>query len=151
MKMTLTTWIDAPTDRVWALFIDLANHAGRITGITKVEMLTPGPVAVGTRFKETRTMFGRDATEEFTVTALEPGRLYTMTANSCGVAYTATHTFAAENGGTRVTLDLSGKATSFFAWLMKPLGWLMQGAMKSAIQKDLDDLKRAVEATNQAA
>lgn len=146
MKMTLTTWIDAPVEQVFTQGIDVANHTRRIPGITKIEMLTPGPVAVGTRFKETRRMFGKDATEVFTVTALEPNHSYTLFTNSCGVAYEATHTFTAENGGTRLTLTMTGRSTTFLAWMMAPLGWMMQGMMKKLIQKDIEDLKAYCEA-----
>jgi carbon monoxide dehydrogenase subunit G len=143
MKMTMTTWIACAPEVAFARFADLPNLAGRVSGITKVEMLTPGPVAVGTKYKETRTMFGRDATEEFTVTALEPGKVLTLTCHSCGVRYTATHTFTPEANGTRVTLTMDGKTTTFSAWLFQPLGWLMKGTMQKMIQKDLDEMKLA--------
>jgi len=141
MKMTMTTWIKATPERVYEIFADVARLPERIEAIKKIELIPPGPIAVGSQMKETRIMFGREATETFTITALEPGKLFAMTCNSCGVLYNFTHTFAAENGGTRVTLVMDGRTTTFMAWLMSPLGWLMKGMMQTEIQKDLEALK----------
>lgn len=43
-------------------------------GIQRIEILTPGPFGVGTRWRETRKMFGKEAAETFTVTGVEPGK-----------------------------------------------------------------------------
>ena len=61
--ITASLRIEAPVSTVFALATDLDGWAGRIKAITRIEKLTPGPVRVGTRFKETRKMFGKEATE----------------------------------------------------------------------------------------
>ncbi len=63
-KFKLTTRVKAPAEKVFALFSDFSNVAGRIAGITKVEVLTAGPIGVGTRFRETRMMFMKKVAEE---------------------------------------------------------------------------------------
>ena len=90
------------------------NHRDRAlardhTGIERVEILTPGPVAVGTRFRETRIMFGRRATEEMTVAELDPPRRLVLTAYNHGTAYRAEHLFAPEGDGTGLTLIFAGR------------------------------------------
>ena len=58
-----------PLDDAFAFVSDFANAPKRIKSILRVNVLTPGPVGVGTRFTETRVMFGREATETRTCEA----------------------------------------------------------------------------------
>src|SRR5262249_19277973 len=151
-RFALTTSIAAPVDRVFALSTDVEGWPGRIKGITKVEKLTPGPVAAGTRFRETRVMFGKAATEEMEFTRFEPNAAYALGCESCGASYLCTFTFRPEDGGTRLTVECDCRPRSFFARLLLwPLSLLMRGMMKKCIQKDLDDLKAAAERTRQNA
>ena len=151
MKMTLETFVNAAPDVVFRAGTDFANMADRMVGITKVEMLTTGDVGVGTKFKETRTVMGKDATEEMEVTAFDPPRSYTLEADSCGSRYVSTFVLTPKDGGTKVALNISSKAQSCFALAFAPLGFFMKGTMRKMIQKDLDDLKRNVEASGLAA
>jgi hypothetical protein len=142
---TLTTRVAAPVREVFALFTDFAHAAGRVRGIKKVEVLTPGPVGVGTRFRETRVLFNREATEEMEVTAFEPGRGYTLGCQSCGAVYASAFRFEPDGDGTLVTLDFEARARSLLAKLMAPLSFLMMGTVKKCIRQDLDDLKKVAE------
>lgn len=63
--------IAAPIAETFALFIDIDQMAGRIKAITKSERITTGPIGLGTKFKETRVVFKREATETFEFTAFE--------------------------------------------------------------------------------
>src|SRR3954451_3348037 len=101
-SFTMTKKIDAPPDAVFALFADLANAPGRIKGISKMELVTPGPIGVGTRFKETRIMFGRPCTEEMEITAFDPGRSIEIGNHSCGVELRTRFRFVPDGNGTRV-------------------------------------------------
>ena len=85
--ITVVKIIDAPLDRVFEVFTDLPGTPGRISAITKLEVLTDGPIGVGTRWRETRVMFGREATETMEITAIDPPRSYSAAANSCGCHY----------------------------------------------------------------
>ena len=59
---------------VHAALCDLDRSLHWMPGAVRIEILTPGPFGVGTRWREVRKMFGREAAETFTVTAIEPGR-----------------------------------------------------------------------------
>src|SRR3712207_9171600 len=105
--------VSAPVERVWALATDLEGAPRVVRGIEAVEVLTPGPFGVGTRWRETRGMFGRSATEEMTVTAVEPHRSYSTDASGPGVRDVSTFTFApAAGGGTDVTAPFGGRPPS---------------------------------------
>ncbi|MGE3809490.1 MAG: SRPBCC family protein [Gemmataceae bacterium] len=145
-SFSMTKHVEAEPQMVFEACTDFASLAQRVKGIEKVEMLTDGPVGVGTRFRETRIMFGKEATEEMEVTAFEPGKGFTLEANSCGCRFISHHSFQAEGKGTQLTLSIESRPLTFFAKLMTPVGWLFQGMMKKCVEQDLDNLKKSVEA-----
>jgi hypothetical protein len=114
----------------------------------KVELLTNGPVGEGTKFRETRVMHGREATEEMTFANFRPNRGYHLTAHNYGVAYLSTHEFEPADGGTRLTISFSGKPQTFFAKLMTPMAYFMQGMVRKCLEDDLRDLKKAAEVSD---
>jgi carbon monoxide dehydrogenase subunit G len=144
-NLRLSKTVNAPVEKTFQLFSDFPNAAARIDGITNVEMLTDGPVGVGTRFKETRVMFGREATEEMEVTQFEPNRLYTVAANSCGARMESTFKFQPVGNQTRVEMNLETKAQSVFAKLFSPLAFLLVGSIKKAMQSDIDQIAKLCE------
>jgi carbon monoxide dehydrogenase subunit G len=146
MKVDVSKQIDAPVERVFEVFTDLHHAAERIAGIVSVEVLTDGPFTVGTRWKETRKMMGKLATETMWITAVEPSRSYTAEAESCGTHYTSTYTFESENGTTRVTMSFRGRPMTLLAKLMSPLGYFMTGMIRKMLVEDMDDLAAVCEA-----
>jgi hypothetical protein len=151
ITLTCSRLINAPQARVFEVFADLRNAPGRVKGIKSLEVLTEGPIAKGTRFRETRTMFGKQATETMEITAFDPPRGYTVGAHSCGSRYTSVFTFKPEGQGTRVDMSFTVEPLSFFARLFSPLGKLMAGTMRKLFEADLNDLQRAAEAGEPAA
>jgi len=147
MSCTITEHINAPTDKVFAAATDFASAPQRISGIKKMEMLTDGPVGKGTKFRETRVMFGKEASETMEVVDFQPGRSYTLAAASHGCAYsTVVSVRPAARGGSEVTFDFSGKPLTTGARIMGTLmGWMFKGACVKAIKKDLTDLKTWLE------
>ena len=137
--------IHAPVEAVFAASTDVENYPARIPGIKRVEKLTDGPVGLGTRFRETRIMFKREASEVMEFTAFEPNRSYTLTCNSCGMLYNSHFRFRQEGADTVMDFEFQAKPLSFFAKLMSPLGKLMMGSMKKWIADDFDALQKAVE------
>src|SRR5258706_4012484 len=145
-RLQLCVRIAAPVERVFEVFTDLRNAPGRIIGIKRLEVLTDGPIGVGTKFRETREMFGKDATEEMAITECDRPRMYSVGALSCGCRYTVRYDFRSDGAETIVELDFRGEAVSIFAKLLMPvMGWLMSGSMKQCMQQDLDDLKAFIE------
>jgi uncharacterized membrane protein len=139
--------VAAPVERVWAVVTDLAGSPQVVRGIDAVEVLTPGEFGVGTRWRETRTMLGRSATEEMTITAVEPQRSYTTEAVRPGVRYVSTVAVApADDGGSELTLTFGARPTSTVTRVLgtvtAPLG---RRAVTKALEKDLVDLAAAAE------
>ena len=146
--LNLSTTVDAPLSQVFEAFTDFARSDEMVDAIVRIEMLTEGPVDVGTRFRETRIMFGKEATEEMEVTALERDRLVTVTAQSCGSTFASTFFFTPQGASTRVDMEMITTPVTLMAKLMWPVGWLMKGTMKKMMQGDMDQVKAACEASS---
>ncbi|MEE8154424.1 MAG: SRPBCC family protein [Phycisphaerales bacterium] len=142
---------NAPQDKVWEVMADLENAADRIQAIVKLEVLTDGPVGQGTRFRETRIMFKKEATEEMEITAWNPPNSYTIEADGCGCHYTTVITCEGDGDGTKVTMSMSIVPLTTFGKIMGALtGWMMKGVGAKAFAKDLEDLKAFVESSRAA-
>lgn len=149
--ITTSTWIDAPPEEVFQLASNFNDCDTWLSGVTKTEMLTPGPVGEGTRFRETRRAGGREAIEEMEVTAFEPPRSYALQCSSHGTRYTSVLMFEADREGTIVSMDMQIRPESFIAKLMSPVMRMMSGRIQKHLAHDLEDLKVAAEKAHSVA
>jgi hypothetical protein len=60
--------IAAAPEHVWAVLTDVGNYAEILDSVQSSELLTDGPYAVGTRWRESRTFYGHRGQEELEVT-----------------------------------------------------------------------------------
>ncbi|MGI5377832.1 SRPBCC family protein [Streptomyces sp. CA-251387] len=132
---------------VWEALTDLRGMERVLSGVSKVDVLTDGAFGVGTRWRETRRMFGKEATEEMWVTACEPPERYVVEAESHGTHYVSEWVLRADGpSATTVrmtfTAVVSGGVTGVLARI---LGGLGTRAVSRAIAKDLDEVASAVE------
>lgn len=145
MRCELEEWIPAPVEDVFRRSTDFAGAPATMRGIQAVELLTPGPVGLGTRFRETRVMLGKQATEEMEVTAFDPPRSYVLGAENHGMRYRTELAMEPQRGGTRLTLRFEAVPTTLVArvlsLLMRPLARMAMGEMR----KDLADLRASFE------
>ena len=109
MKIEVETDIAAPPDVVFATVTDVPNWPNFVPAIEQLEILTSSPVGVGTKFRETRTMFGRKATEEMTVAVHDPPRRFDLTAENHGTRYLARHEITPPPGGSRLRLEFGAR------------------------------------------
>ena len=144
-RWSFSSTIASPPARTFEVFTDLEQAARTIDGITSLEVLTDAPTGVGTRFRETRTMFGREATEEMEFTEFEPSRRYTVECDSCGAHWTSVYRFTPEGERTRVDVEMTVTPVSLMAKLMSPLSAAFSGTLIKCLKKDLEDLGRAAE------
>jgi len=147
-SMTVDTVIDAPVEFVWNHASDLRGWPETMSAITKVEVLTDGPIGVGTVFQETRVMFGREATEEMTISKFDAPHRMGFDAMSSGTKYYSEMRFEPVEGGkTRAVVEFNAEPQSMVAKVLGAvLAPMMKGSMCKAIEGDLADCKAAVEA-----
>jgi hypothetical protein len=119
--------IEAPIEKVWVLATDIGRWPEATSGVERVELLTDGDFGESTRWRETRQMFGREATEEMSVSAVDPGRCYTVEAENHGVRYVSTFSFTAtgpEQAEGVVIFDVQPWSGSSGSWARSPALWL---------------------------
>ena len=131
----------ASPDRVWALASDFANAAGRIQAITRVEILTPGPVGSGTRFREWR---GRQMVD-MEIAAWSPPRSYSLRGYAMGTEFTSEIRCVPDGAGTRLEMEVHVRPRTFAAKLLSPLISLTSKLMVKSCAKDLRDIATAAE------
>ncbi|MGW1013723.1 SRPBCC family protein [Streptomyces termitum] len=140
--------IAASPGRVWESLTDLRRLPRLLTGVRRVEVLTEGGFAVGTRWRETRRLLGREATEEMTVTVCVPPERYATVAGTRGFRYDSEVTLRAEGPGACVlrasftARPAPGRKPGPAARLLARAG---ARAVAKALAKDLEDLAMAVE------
>lgn len=147
-QVTVERRIAAPTAQVWEALTDVEASPRLVDGIERVEMLNGPPFDVGTRWRETRRMFGKEATEEMYVTACEAPERYVVEADSRGVHYTSEFTLAPEQDeATTVSLAFSSETDkqSLTGTMGKFLGGISSKAVAKSLAKDLEDIAAAVE------
>lgn len=150
MHVHATKTIAASPERIWALVTDLEEFEKVISGITKIERLDDGDgFQVGTRWRETRVLFGREAVEEMEVTSLEPGRAYTVEADGRGAHYRSVLSVKPAGEGAVLEMSFSGEPTGVFSRFMAAtVGKLFEGATRKAFEKDLAEIAAAAESSS---
>ena len=140
--------IDAPRSRVWEVVTDVENTPNTISGVDEIEILErPADGLRGLKWLEKRTIFGKTASETMWISDAEAPSFYTTEARSHGSIYRTVIRLAEEGRGTRLSMQFESTAESGMAKVMAILfGPLMKRTIAKALLKDLQDVKKAVEA-----
>lgn len=147
MNVEAQLTINGSKAAIWAVITNIENASETISSIQKVEVLEkPENGLVGLKWRETRTMFGKTATEEMWITDAAENEFYKTRAESHGFIYVSTFSISAQNGSSSLTMTHDSKPQGFVAKLLSfPMGFVFKGMMKKAILQDLNDIKAAVE------
>lgn len=132
--------------RMWAVASDFARAAERIEAITQVEILTPGPVGVGTRFREWRGSHDVD----MEIVAWSPPRSYSLRGYALGTEFVSEIRCVPDGSGTRLEMEIQVRPQTFGAKLLSPLLALMSRMMVKSCAKDLVDIAAAAERAGDA-
>ncbi|ASN21409.1 SRPBCC family protein [Arthrobacter sp. YN] len=145
---TLTQHIKAGPEKVWAVISDIPGSAGTLSGIDSVQLLSEGPYGEGTRWKETRTMMGKQETVEMWVSQADPPRSTTVKALQGGADYTSRFTLFERDGGTDLTLTFGAEVLkpSFLSKVgMALFGKIGMSMTRKALAKDLAEIAAKAE------
>lgn len=144
----LTQTTTASPEAVWAVLTNISGAADTLRGVSRVELLTDGPYAAGTRWRETRTMFGKEETQEMWVAESQPPWRTVVRAEDKGVAYVTVFEVAPAGEGSRITMHFDAEQASpglvaRLAW--KALGPIGAKATARVMRGDLADIAAAAE------
>lgn len=137
-QIAVTQIIDAPLEDVFNTVADIRQYSEAVTHIIKVEFLTESKTGVGTRFRETRLMKGKEVTTELEVAEYVENERVRMVADSHGTVWDSVFSVKSENGKTNLTLTMDARAYQLLPRLMNPL---IKGMIAKAVGTDLDLVK----------
>ena len=140
-RMYMQIVINAPLQRVWEIASDVQRQPEWMHEMKRVEMLTPGPVRVGSRGRATVRIFGISTTDDVVITRLEPPHAF-------GIRHEGKFT-----GEGLLEFSAEGDERTLIRWMeyLRPplfptLGGLIQRPiLRRIFQSDLESLKRILE------
>lgn len=147
MELKTDIQINASREKVWSIISDIENAKDNISAIESLKVLErPTSGMVGLKWIETRTMFGKQATETMWITESIENEYYQTRAESHGAIYISRLSIKQQDNGTLLTMGFSGESQTFGAKFMSVmLGWMFKSASVKALKKDLQDIKTAAE------
>jgi carbon monoxide dehydrogenase subunit G len=148
LEFTSEVRFAVPPERVFRAFEDLDSWGAWMPGFVRVERLGPVKSGVGLRWRETRKMFGREASEVFEVRRCEPGKALGLYIDGKQGAtgkgeYHFDYDFVPDGAGSLVRMRARIEMPGFFA---KLFGGMFAGMFKKICEKDLTALKAHLEA-----
>jgi hypothetical protein len=147
MQLAVDIQISAPRAKVWAAITDIENCTDMISSIIDLDILNlPTDTIVDLKWKETRKMFGKEATETMWITDFVENEYYCTRAESHGSVYITKFSLKEVDGITTLTMSFTAEAQSIFVKMISTIMSLfIENAMKKELFKDLVDIKKYVE------
>ncbi|WP_226527025.1 SRPBCC family protein [Metabacillus niabensis] len=147
IRFEVVRTVQVTKQRAYFGLLDLDSARNWMKGLVKIERMDEGPLKVGSEWRETRKMFGTEATEHFEVVELkEPHKIVLRCDGTKGTTgkgeFVFTYILSSKNDSTEIKLD--GEINGLTG-LAKLFGKLMAGTFKKACAKDLDSLKSYLE------
>jgi uncharacterized membrane protein len=147
MELSVFVEIEKPIEDVWKTITDFENCSNFISAIVDLKIIDkPTDTLIGFKWKETRVMFGKEATETMWITDYAENDYYQTRAESHGSIYISRLSLERVGENTKLTMSFTAEAQTFFVKIMSAvMGFMMKGSMKKALVKDLNDIKNHLE------
>lgn len=147
MKVKAQIQINAPKEVIWDVITDIENSDKNISGIKKIEILErPESGNIGLKWRESREMFGKEATEDMWITEEQVNSYYQTRAESHGSVYVSRLSIDEKGDHCILTMEFTGESTTFGA---KVGNFIFSGMLKKSTEKalfvDLEDIKKVAE------
>jgi uncharacterized protein YndB with AHSA1/START domain len=136
-----TLTIQRSVQDVFAFLTDFENIPRWNYAILQTNKTSPGPVGVGTTYRQIRSI-PRRSEEGFEVTAFEPPSRLQIHGDIGPFTATISYLLAPMGDGTRLTNTVDLQPASGALWLLAPLA---ASRVKTAVAANLDTLKQLLE------
>jgi uncharacterized membrane protein len=143
-RVTVTRVVDAPADVVFRTVADIGHFSQAVPHIVNVVFLSDVRSGVGTRFRETRLMNGREASTELEVTEYVENDRVRIVSEAGGAVWDTVFTVSPADDGTELTMVMDARPQTLSARLSVPL---MLRMVKGAVARDMDAVKAFCERT----
>lgn len=134
--------INRPISEVFEFITDFSNGPKMNEDIINVEKLTEGPVRIGSKFKETRVIRGRNAEAAIEVVKYNPSEEFSAQSVSNGLIVTYHYQMSEVTDGTTVSFQCEVKTSGIIMALTKPF---LIKILKQEDGDHLKDIKRVIE------
>lgn len=135
--------IAAAPEQVFQVVAHIEEFQNINPNITNIEFLTESHTGVGTRFKETRLMKGREATSTLEVTEYDPPSSVRMVSDEGGTIWDTIFTVTPQGEGSVLKMHMEARPYKLAAKLVTPLILKM---VSKAVESDMDGIKAHCEA-----
>jgi len=147
-SITVSNQIAVPLHRVFEFFTDVQSAPPHVSGIRKIEMMTPGAFGLGARWLETREVLGVTDSAEMEVTSFERDKTYTITHHKGGARIDTVFSFDPVGDSTKVTVEFELQSDGLPPGFLAPLNWAIAGRVRDVLGHDLTDLKTSLETSS---
>ncbi|MBM7702402.1 SRPBCC family protein [Metabacillus iocasae] len=134
--------VNVPLERAFAFASNMEHAPKMMKHILKVEKLTEGPIQVGTSYKETRAIRGKEASAILTVVEFVPNERYSVQNEVQGLETIYHYRFEGDGERTHIHFSCDINASTFMMKLVKPL---FTRIIKKEDGNHLQEIKKAIE------
>lgn len=141
--LSVSSSIDVPRsiDDVFAYVGDLGTYHDWQRNLITAEVLSDGPVGVGTTLRFTRRFMGREMINQGQVVGFDPPHDLAYRVDAGAFKGHSGIRCAGADGSTQVTMYFEGQANGIF----KAAEGILAGQLEKLIQSNLDGLKAVLE------
>jgi carbon monoxide dehydrogenase subunit G len=136
MRFESSIEINAPTTKVWALVDKLEEWPQWMPSIKKIERVSEGPLAVGSKLSVTARVRGLTVNLLMTITELVRERSVVLEGKALRTKLTRFYTLEPVNGKTKVTIG--GDVSGALAWLVRRGGQKISTDIAQAAKKKVE-------------
>ncbi len=137
-QTTVVRTIDAPIEKVFDTVAHVENFAKAVPHIVRTEFLSDVTSGVGTRFRETRRMHGKETTTDLEVTEYIANRRVRILADAGGTVWDTVFEVVPEADHVTLTVSMDARAYRLIPKLINPF---IRGFVQKAIESDMDAVK----------
>ncbi|MFT5300087.1 MAG: carbon monoxide dehydrogenase subunit G [Mariniblastus sp.] len=134
--------IIAPIDKVFKTLATIDEFSKAVPGIQSVEFLSKSHYGVGTRFRETRLMNGKEVATELEVTELVENEHVRMVSDAGGTIWDTTFRVKQNGDVVEMAMQMDALPHNFSARLITPL---ILGMVSKFVGQDMDSVKEFCE------
>lgn len=145
-RITTKRTIDAPVQRVFDTVAHIENFSEAVPHITNIEFLTESRRGIGTKFRETRLMRGKEAKTDLEVTEYVDGQSIRLVSDAGGTIWDTVFRVRPAGDATELGMSMTAEPYKMLAKLVTPL---IKGMVAKAVEADMDSVKAYCESRSE--
>lgn len=138
VRTLLSRTINAPANLVFKTVSEIEHFSKAVPHIVNVEFFSEIKRGVGTRFRGTRLMRGKEVTTELEMTEFVPDTHGRLVAEAHGTVWDTVFIVTQLEDRTEITMIMDAYSNKLLPKLLNPL---TKGLVRGAVEKDMDSVK----------